>query len=600
METFSNYTINRIKLDNRLSNYDLVDLFDKYRYAYFCKNCGYIQLLDEDKFYKLKFDNKSCSHCKTKNYFEVNSIQEIIEKYELFKRYSYSFISGGREYGIYNTAFDFRYGGTVTFSLELPFFDRKIMNFENITMPVLSKQVMNSFLGLFYKSKLGFDYIELKESQTYPRANLYNCVCVIPYFDNMSIFSYDSMELAIIKNGDLESIGRNVRKYVSIYKENDYLVLHLIEYTKDYQGKNLRYNLINDSKKYKTIDIDRYGSTKVIEQQTFDNNLIKEDIIYFYFSYDYSVRSNVLVEYCRLNNLDITIIQNHFDDDPTINYCIKVNRKERNHIFFVYYTLLKSGFALYRIYSISLTDILFCKDKDNLIISKLNIDSTHSELCNYISEKLKCALNLNKQDLLNYFIDSFGLYIVDKHYFNHTNNINIPLFYGFDNSRSLYSDYMLALAKDSGYIDKQMFYESEQYRSFKLYFDQEYTKIKKLEASKSKYKNEFELYNIVKFYYPDTIYQFQLSTEPVIRVDVYIPSLNIIIEYQGKQHYEEVDYFLSANKKKNLLSKQIKRDVLLREIATTREIKLIEWPYTLDVNPLILQGSINSMLNSEI
>lgn len=59
-------------------------------------------------------------------------------------------------------------------------------------------------------------------------------------------------------------------------------------------------------------------------------------------------------------------------------------------------------------------------------------------------------------------------------------------------------------------------------------------------------------------------------------VDFYIPSQNIIIEYNGRQHYEPVDKFGGED----VFEEQKIRDSVLRQHCQHNSIKLIEIPYT--------------------
>lgn len=58
-------------------------------------------------------------------------------------------------------------------------------------------------------------------------------------------------------------------------------------------------------------------------------------------------------------------------------------------------------------------------------------------------------------------------------------------------------------------------------------------------------------------------------------VDFYLPSNNIIIEYNGIQHYKQKEYFGGDN----ALEKQQERDMALRQYCKEHGIKLIEIPY---------------------
>jgi len=66
-----------------------------------------------------------------------------------------------------------------------------------------------------------------------------------------------------------------------------------------------------------------------------------------------------------------------------------------------------------------------------------------------------------------------------------------------------------------------------------------------------------------------------LKDKTYLRFDFYLPDDNICIEYQGKQHYEPIDYFGGEEGFKE----QLKRDNLKRQFCKENNIKLIEIPY---------------------
>lgn len=66
------------------------------------------------------------------------------------------------------------------------------------------------------------------------------------------------------------------------------------------------------------------------------------------------------------------------------------------------------------------------------------------------------------------------------------------------------------------------------------------------------------------------------SNRKEMHVDFYLPKENIIIEYNGQQHYKEVSYFGGEIK----FNEQKERDMALRQYCKEHGIKLIEIPYS--------------------
>ena len=59
-------------------------------------------------------------------------------------------------------------------------------------------------------------------------------------------------------------------------------------------------------------------------------------------------------------------------------------------------------------------------------------------------------------------------------------------------------------------------------------------------------------------------------------IDVYIPSLKIGIEYQGRQHYEPIEHFGGQEHFEQQQSNDKKKKALCKKHG----VKLIAWPYT--------------------
>lgn len=69
-----------------------------------------------------------------------------------------------------------------------------------------------------------------------------------------------------------------------------------------------------------------------------------------------------------------------------------------------------------------------------------------------------------------------------------------------------------------------------------------------------------------------------LKDKNYLSYDFYLPDYTILIEYQGKQHYDSIDYFGGDSKFKN----QQYHDKLKREYAKDNGYKLLELHYSLD------------------
>ena len=114
----------------------------------------------------------------------------------------------------------------------------------------------------------------------------------------------------------------------------------------------------------------------------------------------------------------------------------------------------------------------------------------------------------------------------------------------------------------------------------------------------NRWKSEEMVYNITKRLYKDyqVIYQykpFYLATEKGnMSYDIYICGLRIAIEYQGKQHFEPVEYFGGAEN----YERQKERDELKAERSKENGVKLIYVNYWEDITPDLIKQKIDAVI----
>lgn len=101
----------------------------------------------------------------------------------------------------------------------------------------------------------------------------------------------------------------------------------------------------------------------------------------------------------------------------------------------------------------------------------------------------------------------------------------------------------------------------------------------------TRWKNEFTLYQLVKASYPDAIYQYHSSWLRRQSLDIYIPCLNLGIEYQGEQHYAPVLYFGGDE----ALAKRKELDARKRQLCADNNVNLLEWRHDEPINTTILK-----------
>lgn len=107
---------------------------------------------------------------------------------------------------------------------------------------------------------------------------------------------------------------------------------------------------------------------------------------------------------------------------------------------------------------------------------------------------------------------------------------------------------------------------------------------------KPKWKHELSLFHAVRKRHPDTLYQYRPDWLGRQSLDLYIPSLRTAIEYQGIQHYLPVEFFGGEE----ALTQRQELDRQKRELCEANEVRLVEWPYSVDPS----DRNIRDMLTS--
>lgn len=96
----------------------------------------------------------------------------------------------------------------------------------------------------------------------------------------------------------------------------------------------------------------------------------------------------------------------------------------------------------------------------------------------------------------------------------------------------------------------------------------------------TKWSNEYKLFSLVNNLVDDAIYQYRCVWLGTQSFDIFLPSYNIAIEYQGQQHYEAIELF---GGEESLKSNQ-ERDERKRNLAEANGVKIVEWRYDILVN----------------
>lgn len=103
--------------------------------------------------------------------------------------------------------------------------------------------------------------------------------------------------------------------------------------------------------------------------------------------------------------------------------------------------------------------------------------------------------------------------------------------------------------------------------------------------------SEVALYDLVRDIWPNAVHQWRPAFLGRQSVDVYVPALQLAIEYQGKQHYEPVALF---GGKESLRQTQV-RDEHKRELLAVNGVTLLEWPYHVEITRPELENRLSAL-----
>jgi hypothetical protein len=107
-----------------------------------------------------------------------------------------------------------------------------------------------------------------------------------------------------------------------------------------------------------------------------------------------------------------------------------------------------------------------------------------------------------------------------------------------------------------------------------LYFSIPITSAEEFKCA-STWKNQNKLFELVSQKYPCVLAEYSPQWLSPLRIDIFIPELNVAIEYNGEQHYRAVDFFGGIESFKSTQ----KRDQLKSDLCFRHGVKLILWPY---------------------
>lgn len=114
----------------------------------------------------------------------------------------------------------------------------------------------------------------------------------------------------------------------------------------------------------------------------------------------------------------------------------------------------------------------------------------------------------------------------------------------------------------------------------------------------SRWVRESELYGVIRDIFPDQRVQREASPEWLgrMRIDIFLPELNLAIEHQGEQHYRPIEVFGGEEAHARVLE----RDVLKCQLCLQHGVTMIDVRYDAPITKAAMRQRLRQFLNNDL
>ena len=282
----------------------------------------------------------------------------------------------------------------------------------------------------------------------------------------------------------------------------------------------------------------------------------------FIFPESYVSQFFVIAEVCKRAEI-FHPIKNLFPDDEKIHYLAVFDKRNMDDVLLMYHLLYTNGsgdlFGGYSIYDYSLPWYQSHLQEEGIVLRSPflpdRIAKYQGSLPFYHNPSKTVYVRRNIDHILE-----AGYFSSELDFFLSLTQILMPFFQWW-------------------YQDLALYEEKDGYRTdWRLARTKIRTQLTADGIIKPKWKHELTLFHAVRKRHQDTLYQYRPDWLGRQSLDLFIPSLQTAIEYQGIQHYRPVDFF---GGEEALLQRQ-ELDRQKRTLCEENNVRLIEWPYSLE------------------
>ncbi|SFP20664.1 hypothetical protein SAMN05216343_104102 [Oscillibacter sp. PC13] len=289
-----------------------------------------------------------------------------------------------------------------------------------------------------------------------------------------------------------------------------------------------------------------------------------------------SSKQGQIVKWLMGNGLPYSVMPNVFSDDDTLNIMVEVSAdtcKNESVLF-----LLSKYKSTYSIFNVPIDKYLSAinsyEARHDFTLNLPTLKDAELRMCDSVINTMRELLWLRSDEQIyrKVFKPILSLFYVGVNY----------------NSNNSFSYAFALMGNDTFDSVKNPFFNKEELQKYEssllLKMESEGIKV-------SKWKSEVEMFVLIGKHYPDSIYQYHSKWLGQQSLDVYVPSLNTGFEYQGRQHFEVVEYF---GGEEGLKAAQ-ERDARKKKLCEEQGVALVYWGYDEPVSDMVLKKKLKKV-----
>lgn len=375
------------------------------------------------------------------------------------------------------------------------------------------------------------------------------------YYDGEYVTTH---RLYLYHNSHLEKLFENI----SEYKAGQDLKIYYIQKSDNYY---FHYIYKRGNSELLLKDSERFSYSQTPRPDEKSEAIDNEQCVTFWFHNSSSRNFYITERFAEIYADTFFQEASPFADDPTINYCAIFNINKKREIVYMNEFGCELGYAIYGatykqletacVFEPGLKKIFIERDK---LYDYLSQEEAYKVVLEHLYYEMGLPVDYSRiPDIQNYKPNSNNGAIIKEAFLGQ--------------SISRYRE----LIEDLKQIKKEIYVQ----------LIQEGILI-------PKWKTEYDLYCVAKTLYPDSVFQYGNKVLGGQSIDIFIPSLNIGIEYQGVQHYKPVSIFGGEEG----FNRTKERDARKLSICKANGIRLLYWKYDEPISGAILVKKIKSIL----